>query len=317
METLQKPDNGSRAAAAQSEIRCDGVWANYGAANVLQDISLTLRPGVNVLLAPNGAGKTTFFRVCCGIIAPSRGSVSLLGHDPAKETAVRARVGYLAHRLAVYPDLSVENNLLYWTELRRKSRADGQRLIGEFAERLSFTELLPKLASTLSRGQLQIIAVARALMFDPACLFLDEPMVGLDPFAQQRVRTALAENSANRIVVISTHNLEEARALGDHFILMRAGQLVAKGDFATLAQTANVPVRWRLAADKDPTPIVASRSETVQRDTDGFILTLKSGVSPSDIMRDLASGGIALREFSRLDPTPFDVFAKWLGGTHV
>jgi len=205
-------------------VECRDLQVRYGSRVVLDRVGFRLRPGITCLLGRNGAGKTSLFRVLCGIIAPSRGSVRTLGADPSQQPGHRQAIGYLTHRPSLYDRLSIEQNLAFWARVLGLPPSDARRQVHALATRLGFADRLHQRAGTLSRGQQQRVAIARLLLARPALLLLDEPTTGLDALAARELHDFVRELAREGVsAVYATHALDEAAALGDQFLLVAGG----------------------------------------------------------------------------------------------
>ena len=184
-------------------LRAEGLRHAFGAARALDDVSFTLTAGRTlVVFGPNGAGKTTLLRVLAGLIKPQGGAVHLEGG--------RRAVGWIGHQSHLYNHLTVLENLRFWGALYGLERTKADRRAGDLLERLGLADRGGQVVRTLSRGQLQRAAIARALIHDPAVLLLDEPFTGLDLSAAAGFRRLLGELAGRgRAAVMATHNVEE------------------------------------------------------------------------------------------------------------
>jgi ABC-2 type transport system ATP-binding protein len=199
-------------------------------APALVDLDLTVRRGeVFGYLGPNGSGKTTTLKILMGLVAPDAGTARLLGR-PISDHRAREPVGYLPENPYLYDYLTPDEYLDYVGRLFGLSAA----VRGERGRRLLERVGLQKEARTalrrFSKGMLQRMGLAQALMNEPELVFLDEPMSGLDPIGRRLVREMILElKSAGRTVVFSTHILSDAESLCDRVAVLRAGRLVAVG----------------------------------------------------------------------------------------
>ncbi len=213
-----------------------GVTKRYGAVLAIDALDLAVAPGeVLGLVGPNGAGKTTTLRAIAGIVRPSAGTIAIGGVDLAADPVAAKR------RLAFVPD---EPHLFDYLTVREHCRfvarlydvADPEPRITRLLADLELADKADALPGELSRGMKQKLAVACALLHDPALLVLDEPLTGLDPLAIRRmkalVRTLAAAGTA---VVLSSHLLTLVEELCDRVLLLRAGRPVALGSVAELA----------------------------------------------------------------------------------
>ncbi len=204
------------------------LWArdlahSFGAVQALDGVSVSLQRGQTlVIFGPNGAGKTTLLRVIAGLIRPRRGSAGVEGG--------RRAIGWIGHQSQLYGQLTVHENLRFWASLYDVPAPLVQRRAAELLDRLGLAGQAAQPVRTLSRGQAQRAAIARALMHDPAVLLLDEPFTGLDRLAAEELRRLLAElAAAGRASVLVTHSVEEGTELATEIAFMRGGRFVSHG----------------------------------------------------------------------------------------
>ena len=192
-------------------IALAGVGKRFGAVTALQAATLDVRPGEMFgLIGPDGAGKTTAIRLMCGLLRPDAGAVRVLGHDPVREhRRVTGEVGYLSQRFSLYGDLTVDENIAFFAEVHGVAAYRQRR-----DQLLQMTRLAPfgnRLASRLSGGMKQKLALACTLVHDPKLLLLDEPTTGVDPVSRREFWKLLAECLFRGItVLLSTPYLDEA-----------------------------------------------------------------------------------------------------------
>ncbi len=195
----------------------------FGRQTAVDRVTFDVRGGeILALLGPNGAGKTTTMRMLAGLIAPTRGSVALDGIELTRETggALRARIGFLTESPGLWDRLTIEENLRVYARLY--GLADGDARIRRVLRRLDLAGHSSARAAELSKGMRQKVAIARAVLHDPAILLLDEPTSGLDPAIARTVRQLLEERrAAGGAVLVSTHNLDEAERLADRVAVLR------------------------------------------------------------------------------------------------
>src|SRR5262245_21824672 len=201
-----------------------------GPVTALQGVDLDLEPGMFGLLGPNGAGKSTFMRVLAGLLEPTSGAVSLDGEDIlSNPERVRARLGYLPQEFGFYPHLSGEQMLIHLLKLKGVDAPAGlRRLAGELLERVNLTFAAKRKVKSYSGGMRQRLGIAQAIAGNPRLVIVDEPTAGLDPEERLRFYHLLAELTEDRIVLLSTHIVEDVAVLCPQFAVIRAGRLVAK-----------------------------------------------------------------------------------------
>ncbi|MEB3757511.1 MAG: ABC transporter ATP-binding protein [Desulfurococcales archaeon] len=206
-------------------IILENVTAGYNGITVLKDVSLEISDRTTIILGPNGAGKTTLFRVITGVLPPYTGSVTVNGRDIYRDGEARRLIGYLPHRNGLIRELTVWDNLYFYSKIYGLSDEAFRDKVGEVARMLGIEDLLDKKVSELSFGQQKRAALSRILLHDPEVLVLDEPTQGLDPLSARKVRDYLSSLSGNRLVVMSTHNLYEAMDVGDTVCILNRGSL--------------------------------------------------------------------------------------------
>ena len=225
-----------------------GLVKFYGTAPALRGCDLAVAAGERVaLLGPNGAGKTTLLKVLATLVRPSSGALRLLGIDALRSPSlVRARIGVLAHETYLYRDLTAAENLRLYAQLYGLDAVEER--VAAMLARVGLTDRAHYRVGTLSRGQQQRLALARALLHTPALLLLDEPDTGLDEPGQALLADIVRASGA--AVVLATHALERALALADRVVLLAAGRVIhtartAELDLATLREVYGTaaPVR--------------------------------------------------------------------------
>ena len=194
----------------------------------VDDLSFTIEPGEVVgFLGPNGAGKSTTMKMLTGFLRPCEGHVSICGFDIAKQTLQAQRqIGYLPEGAPCYGDMTVGDFLIFIAQIRGYR---GQELRQRVARALDLVELEPVIEQnidTLSKGFKRRVGLAQAVLHDPQVLILDEPTDGLDPNQKHQVRKLIKSLAVDRIVIISTHILEEVSALCTRAMVISRGRLL-------------------------------------------------------------------------------------------
>ncbi|ASY59882.1 ATP-binding cassette domain-containing protein [Sinorhizobium sp. CCBAU 05631] len=307
------PDN---SAAAAPFIRLSSVSKRFGEAPpALDSIDGIIAGGrITGLVGPDGAGKTTLIRLMTGLMLPDQGTVEVLGYDTRRDPAsIQAAIGYMPQRFGLYEDLSVQENLDLYADLRGLPLAERGRT---FAELLEFTDLArftARLAGKLSGGMKQKLGLACALLRKPRLLLLDEPGVGVDPISRRDLWKMVENLTAEGIGVLwSTAYLDEAEAC-DHVLLLNQGKLLFSG--SPHEMTGRVENRvFRLSGT------VGRRRERLARllDQEGVVdgviqgeairLVMRPGLAPPSL--DEASSGRATTTPPRFE----DAFVDMLGG---
>ncbi len=210
----------------------------------VEGVNLSVQAGsVLAILGPNGAGKTTLLRILAGLVLPSTGHAKICGLDVIQgEARAKGLVGIsLGDDRSLYARLSGRQNLEFFAALHGLSRHKARQRIDELGNILEIS--LDQSVQQSSSGIRQRILIARALLHDPSVLLLDEPTKSLDPASAQGLRAFIRERLARHLgktVIIATHNLAEAEALGDQIAIMKEGRIRGCGSLDTLRGTAGL-----------------------------------------------------------------------------
>jgi len=299
-------------------VRLTAVTKRFGRAPpALDGIDGIVRGGrITGLVGPDGAGKTTLIRLMTGLMLPDEGTVEVLGYDTRRQpAAIQAAVGYMPQRFGLYEDLSVQENLELYADLRGLAKGERDRT---FAELLQFTDLArftTRLAGKLSGGMKQKLGLACALLRKPQLLLLDEPGVGVDPISRRDLWRMVENLSEEGIGVIwSTAYLEEAEAC-DHVFLLNQGRLLFSGPPRDM--TARVEDRvFRLSGTNGRRRHRLARLLEREGVVDGVIqgeairLVMKPGVTPPLVEDENAASGRTAATPPRFE----DAFIDMLGG---
>ncbi len=210
-------------------IKTEHLCKRYPSVTAVEDVTFEVQPGeVLGFLGPNGAGKTTTMRMLAGFVTPTTGRASICGHDVEREPlAARQCLGYLPEGAPSYGEMRVAAFLEFIAELRRLDGARKRTRLDYVTERLQLSSVLDRPIETLSKGFRRRVGLAQAIIHDPPVLILDEPTDGLDPNQKHEVRTLIDEMAREKIIVISTHILEEVEAVCTRAIIIARGRIVA------------------------------------------------------------------------------------------
>ena len=231
-------------------IEVDGASRWFGDVVAVSDVSFSIGAGVTALLGPNGAGKSTLLRMLCGLTAPNRGTVRVLGADPRSDLAVRGRIGIVPQQEAVFDALDA------FAFVRLAAVLNGITDPDRVArEALGVVELDPddtRKVTAYSKGMRQRVKVAQALVNDPAVLILDEPLTGLDPRQRRHLIDLFGRlGDQGRCVVVSSHVLDEVERFGSRVLVIAQGRLAATGDFRAIRDLMDDrPHRIRVRTDR-------------------------------------------------------------------
>ncbi len=270
-------------------IAVEDLSRAFGAVQALDGVSFAIARGEVVgLLGHNGAGKTTTIRLLNGLLDPDRGNVRVLELDPAEAGAeIRARTGVLTETPSLDERLTARENLAFSAELfaveRSRTRARVEALLAQF----DLAARADDRVAGFSRGMKQRLALARALVHDPALLFLDEPTAALDPVAAREVHALIRRlaGDPDRTVVISTHNLVEAQRLCDRVLILRQGQLIAAGTPSDLAR--RIAGRSRIELEVDEAHVSAATAVVGQLEPRASVVDDRGVMAVTGIGREL------------------------------
>jgi ABC-2 type transport system ATP-binding protein len=210
-------------------ITTKNLSKRYGEILAVDDVSFSVEAGeVLGFLGANGAGKSTTMRMIAGFIAPSAGSVTVCGHDIERApVAAKACMGYLPEGAPSYGEMTVGEFLDFVADIRGLQGAARRERRGIVVDRLALGPVIDQVIETLSKGFRRRVGLAQALIHDPKVLILDEPTDGLDPNQKHEVRRLINELSKDKLVIVSTHILEEVHEVCTRAIIIAAGRIVA------------------------------------------------------------------------------------------
>jgi ABC-2 type transport system ATP-binding protein len=221
-------------------IEINHLTKSYGSLLAVDHISFTVQPGeVLGFLGPNGAGKSTTMKMITGFLTPTSGTIRVCGHDVETDPiAAKSRMGYLPEGAPSYAEMTVRSFLEFIANVRNLTGDTRKRRLDDVIQRLQLAAVLEQAIETLSKGFKRRVGLAQALLHDPQVLILDEPTDGLDPNQKHQVRTLISEMSKDKIIVISTHILEEVDAVCNRAIIIANGRLLADDTPKNLAARA-------------------------------------------------------------------------------
>jgi ABC-2 type transport system ATP-binding protein len=233
-------------------LSIQNISKSFGDVHALKNVSLNLEPGLFGLLGPNGAGKSTLMRTLATLQKPDSGSIHLNGVDiVANPMAMRSTLGYLPQDFGVYPKMSAKALLDHIAVLKGiTDKTARETQIRSLLEHVNLLTHSSANVATYSGGMRQRFGVAQALLGDPKVLIVDEPTAGLDPTERQRFLDLLSEQAESKIIILSTHIIEDVRDLCTDMAVMGAGQIVARGAPEALVARIDGQV-WRKRVTKE------------------------------------------------------------------
>jgi len=215
-----------------SAVNIEHLVKRYGPATAVAGVSLHVAAGEFVaLLGPSGCGKTTTLRMVAGFIEPTEGRIQIGGQDVTHLPPYKRNTGLVFQSYALFPHMTVAQNVGFGLEMRRVSKADRDRRVGEALARVRLAHYAERMPRELSGGQQQRVALARALVIEPDVLLLDEPLSNLDARLRQEMRIEIRQlqQSLGLTAIFVTHDQEEAMAVADRLVVMKAGRIEQVG----------------------------------------------------------------------------------------
>jgi ABC-2 type transport system ATP-binding protein len=212
-------------------IHCESVSKWYGNVIGLNNISLSIGPGITGLLGPNGAGKSTFLQLATGQLRPSMGRLTVLGQEPWNNPGLCRHIGLCPEQDAFYEWMSGWEFVLACAKLSGLSGSTAKEATGQTIEQVHLTDDRNRAIGGYSRGMRQRIKMAQALVHQPKVLFLDEPFTGTDPVARRQLMDIIHKLAdQGKSIIISSHVLYEVQGLTQQIVLVNRGRLVAEGN---------------------------------------------------------------------------------------
>lgn len=299
---------------SESAIRLRGLTKRFGSFAAVDGIDLDVAPGeIFGFLGPNGSGKTTTIRMLCGVIVPTSGEASVLGHDVVREPeALRRKIGYMSQRFSLFEDLTVEENLRFYAGIYGLSDEEYDEQRAYILEMADLEGRENELTANLSVGWRQRLALGCATIHRPELLFLDEPTSGVDPSARGRFWDLLYDLAAQGVTLfVTTHYMDEAAHCGRLAFIQR-GRIIAQGTPAEILEH----MQDRILAVRVPdaeraNEILASSGAALQSYVSGSVLHVN--VADRDdaedpIRRLLEIGGQPVERIEVVRPSIEDVF---------
>jgi len=278
-------------------LKLENVSSGYSGRDVLHSISLEVKePAIYVVLGPNGAGKTTLFRTVAGVLKATSGSVSLDGRDLYSANAVRRDIGYLTHLSALPEEMTVRAALQFYARIED---GDAERAI----RTLELGDLANKKLNNLSQGQKKRVSVAKLFLRERKLYLMDEPTSNLDPVVAKEVRDLILSLSKEKFVMYSSHNLYEAREIGDYIVLIRNGAVGFYGKKEDL-RTGRYSVGIKASADLSKI-IPGGRQEK-----EYYVVDVGGPQDVGAVVKKVVDAGITVYEAKELGNPLEDLFTE-------
>ena len=306
--------------SADIGIDVQGVTKDFGKFRALDDITLQVPRGeIFGLLGPNGSGKSTLIRILCGLLVPTAGHATVDGYDVEKDgELVRQHIGYVSQAFSLYRDLTVDENLDFFSSIYRLKGAERKERMEWAIELTHIAPYRDRLAGALSGGWKQRLALAAALMHRPRVIFLDEPTAGIDPVARRELWDLLFEFAGKGMTLfVTTHYMDEAERC-DHVGYIYLSKLIVCGEPDELKKLpeVNPPGTRRLdvTCDHVTTALQTMRQMRGVRTATVFgqsmHLLVDENVKRAQIDEQLRKVGVTHAEIHEIGPSLEDVFVE-------
>jgi ABC-2 type transport system ATP-binding protein len=302
----------------ETALVVDGVTKRYGSFTAVDDLSFEVRSGAILgFLGPNGAGKTTTVRMILGLVSPTAGRVTVLGHpDPSQ---VRNKIGFLPEERGLYRRMTPVRAIAFLASLKGIPTAEGRRRARDLLVSQGMGDVLKRPIRSLSKGMAQKVQILSTLAHDPDLVILDEPFSGLDPANQQALED-LIRGVARRgaTVIFSTHVMQHAERLCDQVVLMANGRKVFDGTVEAARSAA--PRTLLLEGRFEPSALASLpglehlSSEPIDGNAVRVNASLRRGASAQDALREAFAKGLDILRFELREPHLHDAFLVLTSG---
>ena len=240
-------------------IEVNNLTKSFGELQAVQGAEFVAKQGeILSLLGPNGAGKSTTISMLAGLLVPDGGNATLMGHSVTEDPqAAKASLGVVPQDIALYPDLSARENLVFWGKMYGLRGAALQDRVDEVLEIIGLTERQKDRVGKFSGGMKRRVNIGAALLHKPDVVIMDEPTVGIDPQSRRHILDNVkALNQQGMTVLYTTHYMEEAAELSDHIAIMDQGKVIAFGTHDELIKLVGEQTRIDLAINTEAAAIL-------------------------------------------------------------
>lgn len=293
------------------EVR--GLNKSFGEVRAVEDVSFTIKPGeIMGLIGQNGAGKTTTFRIILDLLTADKGEV--LWEDKRLSKKIFNKVGYLPEERGLYPKVSIENQILYFAQLRGKKKKDVQPLIDDWLKKFDVKGKKGDKVKTLSKGNQQKVQLICTLIHEPELIILDEPFSGLDPVNAELLEDGIREAQTNGArIIFSSHNMNNVEELCNSLIMLKDGKQVLEGSVYDIREQFG---RTKLFLESDLTPEALADFpgvKKVEKTREGIdVVYLTSSEDGKAIFESATRNGY-IPTFSQQPPTLEEIFKRTAG----
>ena len=233
-------------------IKLEQVTKNYGNVQGISNINLEVSKGITGILGPNGAGKSTTMKIILGLSRPSRGRITVNGKNPFEDWELKKDFGFVPEYDCFYEHMSGLEFVSYFLRMHDFQREEAEKMAREALTELGLEEAMERKINTYSRGMRQKTKVARATVFNPRVLVMDEPFQGADPTTRMLLMKKMTEWAENgKTILISSHILHDIQSLTDNIALINNGKMLAHGNRHEIRNLINIPRPITIVPVKD------------------------------------------------------------------
>ncbi len=231
---------------SKNAVEVMNLKKNFGELKAVRGVSFTAQAGeVLSLLGPNGAGKSTTISMLSGLLEPNEGDATIMGYSVRREPLqAKSHLGVVPQDIALYPDLSARENLVFWGKMYGLRGAALKTRVNEVLDIIGLADRQRDRVGTFSGGMKRRVNIGAALLHKPSVVIMDEPTVGIDPQSRRHILDSVKElNRQGMTVIYTTHYMEEAEELSDHIAIIDQGEVVANGTYHELIQLVGEQTR--------------------------------------------------------------------------
>ena len=291
-------------------LKIENVTKTFIDKKAVDDISFEIsKPGVFALLGTNGAGKTTTIRMMLGIIKKDTGNITWNGKAVDRKSV---NFGYLPEERGLYPKSKIVDQLMYFAKLKGMKKADAEKNIDYWLERLKMTEYKNSLAEKLSKGNQQKIQFIKAVMHNPDLVVLDEPFSGLDPVNTDLLKDVILELvEKGKYIVMSSHQMNSVEEFCDDIVILSRGKTVLKGN---LNEIKSVYPKNKLEIDtKEDITKVIDNLKVKEHNRNKYIIQIENEKQAEEILETLVAKKVKVEKYEILKPTLHEIFIEKVG----
>jgi ABC-2 type transport system ATP-binding protein len=288
----------------------------FATQKAVDDISFSIEKGdIFGLLGPNGAGKTTVIRMITGIFYPDEGEIFFDGKkfDPVNDVG---RIGYMPEERGLYKKMKIGEQAMYLAQLKGLSRADAHHKIKEWFGKFEMDSWWNKKVEDLSKGMSQKLQFVTTVLHEPKLIILDEPFSGLDPVNSNLIKEEIYNLSqTGATIIFSTHRMEQVEEICSHIVLVNKGKKILDGDVQSIKQDFKENL-FSVGLEGLPGTVNGMAPfEIVSQKNNKYIVRIKSGRKPNDVLEYLLQQGAQIHSFNEMLPSLNDIFIKLVEGT--